>query len=59
MNYQYRVYCHNPRTGVSGLSLMLNEEGIAEETTWLESRGYVVTKVERPIETLLDLLPAS
>jgi hypothetical protein len=59
MNFQYRVYCHHPRTGASGLSLMPSEDGIAEETAWLESRGYVVTKVERPIEMLPDWLLTS
>ena len=55
MYHRYRVQYRHPRTGVCGLSIMFSDDEITEEVARLESLGYIVTKVLRPIGALPEL----
>ena len=57
--YKYRVLYRHPRTGVAGLSIMYTEDEIAGETARLESLGYVVSKILRPVGALPEVPPTS
>jgi hypothetical protein len=49
MNRSYRITYRHPRTGVAGVSFLVSEIELAVEKAQLESQGYVVTNVFRPI----------
>jgi hypothetical protein len=49
MNQRYAIQYRRPYTGLAGLVILLGENEIATEKAKLEARGYVVTKVLRPI----------
>ena len=49
MNSPYLIQYRRPKTGEAGLAILTSECEITTERAKLESRGYVVTKVSRPI----------
>ena len=58
--HMYDKYCvdfRHPRTEVAGLVIMYSEDEVTAETARLESLGYVVTRVLRPIGELPELPP--
>ena len=49
MDERYAIQYRRPYTGVAGLVILLGESDIAAEKAKLESQGFVVTKVVRPV----------
>ena len=55
MNRSYRIMYRHPHTEVAGLSILTSESEVAAEIARLESQGYIVTNVMRPIGVMPEL----
>jgi hypothetical protein len=55
MNRSYRITYRHPLTEVAGVSFLLNEIELTVERARLESQGYIVTGVKRPVGAMPEL----